>query len=87
MPKDIEPVETPFPMPQPLRPAFGDRVVRLVGPPSKGAIQQAIDGLAAAGGGRLSVASGDWPTGRLQLKSGVELHLEGGVHPEILWSD
>ncbi len=39
------------------------------------ALQQAIDALSAAGGGRLLIPAGRWLTGALQLKSGVELHI------------
>ena len=42
-------------------------------------IQQAIDATAAAGGGRVVVASGVHPIGTLRLKSHVELHLEEGA--------
>lgn len=40
------------------------------------ALQQAIDKLSAGGGGRLVFPAGRYRTGALQLKSGVELHLE-----------
>ena len=39
------------------------------------AIQQAIDAVSEAGGGRLTVPEGVFKTGALTLKSGVELHL------------
>ena len=42
---------------------------------NRAAIQRAIDATAAAGG-RVVVPAGRWRTGSLQLKSGVELHLE-----------
>lgn len=42
-------------------------------------IQQAIDAAAAAGGGRVVVASGMHPIGTLRLKSRVELHLKEGA--------
>ena len=40
------------------------------------ALQNAIDDLSERGGGRLSLSAGVWRSGALQLKSGVELHLE-----------
>ncbi len=43
------------------------------------AIQCAIDAAAAAGGGRVVVAPGEYPSGTLTLKSNVELHLEKGA--------
>jgi len=39
-------------------------------------LQQAIDHVSEAGGGRLTVPAGYYRTGALRLKSGVELHLE-----------
>ena len=43
------------------------------------ALQQAIDRISAKGGGRLTLTPGTYLTGCLQLRSGVELHLEKGV--------
>ena len=43
------------------------------------AIQCAIDAATAAGGGRVVVAPGEYPSGTLTLKSNVELHLEKGA--------
>ena len=45
---------------------------------NRAAIQRAIDA-AAKRGGRVTVPPGRWWTGSLQLKSGVELHLEKGA--------
>lgn len=45
-------------------------------------IQRAIDGLSAAGGGRLVFPAGVYRTGALRLKSGVELRLD---HPDTLF--
>ncbi len=42
-------------------------------------LQERIDACAAAGGGRVTVAAGDWKTGPLHLRSNVELHLEAGA--------
>ncbi|MBO4339935.1 MAG: glycoside hydrolase family 28 protein [Bacteroidales bacterium] len=43
------------------------------------AIQKAIDKVSLCGGGTVTVPAGDFLTGPLQLKSGVELHLEMGA--------
>ena len=43
------------------------------------AIQKAIDKVNAAGGGTVTVPAGDFLTGPVELKSGVELHLEMGA--------
>lgn len=43
------------------------------------AIQRAVDQAAAAGGGRVVVPAGDYPSGSLRLYSHVELHLEAGA--------
>ena len=43
------------------------------------AIQKAIDKVSSAGGGTVRVPAGDFLTGPLELKSGVELHLEMGA--------
>ncbi len=79
MPATIEAVNAPFPMPELSRPTFANREERLSLPPGPGAVQPAIDRLAANGGGRVVVPAGDWLTGRIVLRSGVELHLEEGA--------
>jgi len=43
------------------------------------AIRQTIDACAAAGGGRVIIPPGDFLTGAIHLKSGVELHLAEGA--------
>ena len=43
------------------------------------AIQKAIDKVSRAGGGTVTVPAGDFLTGPVELKSGVELHLEMGA--------
>jgi polygalacturonase len=42
-------------------------------------IQKAIDRLSRAGGGTVTVPAGDFLTGPIELRSGVELHLEMGA--------
>ena len=46
---------------------------------NRAAIQQAVDETAAQGGGKVVIPAGIWPTGSIELKSGVELHLEKGA--------
>jgi polygalacturonase len=43
------------------------------------AIAKAIEACAAAGGGRVRVPPGRWPTGAIRLRSRVELHLAKGA--------
>ena len=52
-------------------------------------VQGAIDRAAAAGGGRVVLAPGVYPSATLYLTSGVELHLEKGavLRGSALWSD
>ena len=42
-------------------------------------IQERVDACAAAGGGRVVVAAGEWRTGPIHLRSNVELHLAEGA--------
>ena len=44
-----------------------------------GNVAKAIEACAKAGGGRVLVPRGDFPTGAIHLKSNVELHLEDGA--------
>lgn len=61
--------------------AWGDIRVNLGSSPAenRAAIQREIDAVSAAGGGRVVIPPGEWPTGSIELKSGVELHLEKGA--------
>ena len=85
MPADIAPIKAPFTMPQLQRPTFPDRSISII---DKGAkegqiatrqIQAAIDDLNQQGGGTVYVPAGKWNTGRISLKSNVNLHLEQGA--------
>ena len=81
MPPDIAPIEAPFPMPQLRRPAIkGKKMV--VKMDKKGmsthAIQQAIDRTSKQGGGTVVIPAGRWQTGRIELRSNVELQLSEG---------
>lgn len=42
-------------------------------------IQERVDACAAAGGGRVVIAAGEWRTGPIHLRSNVELHLDKGA--------
>jgi polygalacturonase len=82
---DIAPVKAPFAMPVFKKPQFPKYEVRITG---KGAteqalvtkeIQAAIDNVSQHGGGSVIVPSGKWKTGRIALKSNVNLKLEDGA--------
>lgn len=82
LPAEIAPIEAPFYMPQLQKPTFPDREVKLF-PAADGRmqtkeIQKTIDRLSKQGGGRVILTAGDWSTGRIILKSNVELHTEEG---------
>ena len=51
----------------------------------KDAIQKAVNECAAAGGGMVSVPAGVWNTGKIHMKSNIELHLCDGA--ELIFSD
>lgn len=83
LPVAIAPIEAPFYMPQLQKPAFPDREVKLSADPDgkmqTKEIQRAIDRLSKMGGGRVTLSAGEWLTGRITLKSNVELHTEEGT--------
>ncbi|MCA9240341.1 MAG: glycoside hydrolase family 28 protein [Planctomycetales bacterium] len=91
MPESIAPVQAPFEMAELARPDFGETQgdgrrerVRFAADASGSALvtstlQAAIDRLSAAGGGTLVVPEGEWLTGRILLKSGVNLHVPRGA--------
>src|SRR5690554_5864027 len=85
MPDSIAPVDAPFDMPEFKKPVFPDLTVNIE---SKGAkqntlstkqIQVAIDEVTQAGGGTVLIPKGKWKSGRIQLKSNVNLHFEEGA--------
>lgn len=81
MPAAIAPVKPPFVMAQPQKPLIPQRTVmaRLKGHSLQTKrIQKAIDQTAAQGGGTVVLPSGKWNTGRITLKSNVNLHLSEG---------
>jgi len=85
LPVEIVPVTAPFAMPAFEKPSFPTLSLSIVetgateGEWSTAAIQTAIDDVSARGGGRVLVPAGTWRTGRLVLKSNIELHLEEGA--------
>lgn len=91
MPANIPPIRhAPFDMPQPQRPFFPDFTVNMK---DKGineknslitpAINQVIAEVSAKGGGTVIVPEGKWKSGRIVLKSNVNLHLEKGAEIEF----
>ena len=82
MPNAIEPVEAPFAMPAFQRPVFPERTVQVSmereGMSTKN-IQEAIDKTSCQGGGTVVIPAGIWQTGRITLKSNVNLHLSEGT--------
>ncbi len=83
MPKDIAPVKAPFRTIDFSYPTFPDLIVKVKlrkGKMATKAIQEAIDAVAAKGGGTVAVPKGTWTTGRIELKSNVNLHLDEGCN-------
>ena len=78
----IGPVKAPFPMPQFRKPTFPPLTVNITekgaqaGSKVTAAIQAAIDDVHDRGGGTVVVPPGEWRTGRISLKSNVNLHLQ-----------
>ncbi len=90
MPADIAPIsDAPFKMKSLKRPQFKANSLRLekgdIDGQGKatGAINSKIKRLSKQGGGRLTVPAGHWLTGRVELQSNVELHLEEGAVMEF----
>jgi polygalacturonase len=81
----IAPIKAPFPMENLKRPVFPDRTKNLKdlganeGMMITAVIQEAINELSEKGGGKLVIPKGKWKTGRISLKSHVNLHLEEGA--------
>lgn len=81
MPDTIAHIDPPFEMPQPQRVAIPNRTVtvKLKKGMNTQRIQQAIDGLSSQGGGHVIIPAGIWNTGRITLKSHIDLHLSAGA--------
>tara|TARA_R110002050_G_scaffold184989_4_gene318829 strand:+ start:4026 stop:5591 length:1566 start_codon:yes stop_codon:yes gene_type:complete len=85
LPDTIAPVSAPFRMPLFEKPTFPDRSINIL---ERGAeasklvtynIQSSIDIISELGGGTVIIPKGNWKTGRISLKSNVNLHLEAGA--------
>ena len=86
-------VKAPFDMPDLMVPVFPDRRFNIADYGARAgnkeattkAIADAISACHAAGGGRVVVPQGNWITGKIHLKSNVNLHVSEGA--ELLFSD
>jgi hypothetical protein len=78
LPATIAPVKAPFPMPAFKKPAFPSYTITIKGKANTQTqeIQTAIDAVSKRGGGTVIIPAGNWHTGRIILKSNVNLHLE-----------
>ncbi|WP_374165231.1 glycoside hydrolase family 28 protein [Arcticibacter sp. MXS-1] len=85
LPAEIAPVKAPFKMPVFKKPAFPALRLSIA---EKGArqnelstkeIQATIDEVNRRGGGTAIIPKGTWKTGRISLKSNVNLHIEEGA--------
>ncbi len=85
LPDEIVPVKAPFPLPPFQKPQFPALTVSIVengakeGELATQAIQAAIDTVSAKGGGTVVIPAGTWRTGRLSLKSNVNLNIAEGA--------
>jgi len=85
LPQEIKKVEAPFGMPDFKKPIFPKLSISITEKGAKQntkstkAIQAAIDQVSAKGGGTVIVPRGIWQTGRISLKSNVNLHLAEGA--------
>ncbi len=85
MPESIEPVDAPFPMPTFSKPSFPDFALNIAELEAKegdwvtAIINEAIREVNEKGGGRVIIPPGKWKSGRIILKSNVNLHLEEGA--------
>ena len=85
MPDDIAPIgKVPFKMKDLKRPVFKNNTVTLdaADVSSDGKVTKALNSkiamLSKKGGGRIVVPAGHWLTGRVELKSNIDLHLDEG---------
>lgn len=86
-------IEAPFEMPNILKPLFPNRTFSIVDFGAKQSkdflntepIKKAIEACNLAGGGKVIIPEGRWFTGKIHLKSNVNLHLEQGAI--LLFSD
>lgn len=85
LPDTIAPISAPFNMPVFVKPTFPNRTINILEKNAKentlvtNIIQASIDELHSLGGGKLIIPKGTWHTGRISLKSNVNLHFEDGA--------
>ncbi|MBD0824583.1 glycoside hydrolase family 28 protein [Aestuariibaculum marinum] len=85
LPDTIAPVTAPFAMPKFVKPSFPDRSINIkdnIEDPNgliTEIIQDAINNTSTQGGGTVIIPEGEWHTGRITLKSNVNLHFEDGA--------
>lgn len=85
LPATIAPVSAPFPLPAFKKTVFPALTISIVdkGATQQGittkAIQASIDEVNSRGGGSVNVPAGKWLTGRIHLKSNVNLHIAEGA--------
>lgn len=85
LPENIKPVVAPFGVPAFIKPTFPNRHINISSRVADSTelitstIQQAINELSDLGGGKVIIPKGDWKTGRISLKSHVNLHIEAGA--------
>ena len=86
MPHDIAPISnTYFNIPQLKRPQFPDRTVNMgdkglrADIPIHTLVNRTIEQLSSQGGGTVIIPAGKWLSGRIELKSFVELHIARGA--------
>lgn len=86
LPDTIASIKAPFDMPQLKKPVFADFELSITETGAKEnklstqEIQAAIDQVHKRGGGKVVIPAGDWKSGRLMLKSNVNLHLEANAN-------
>ena len=84
LPTEIAPIEAPFDMPQLAKPSIPDTIIRLSLNEAPKEIQtsyinQQITTLSQAGGGTIQLENGVWNSGRIELKSNINLHIPEGT--------
>ena len=85
IPEEIRPIKAPFKMPELQRPIFPERNINInetgaiKNQLSTSMIQKAIDELSQKGGGTVIIPEGKWLSGRIELKSNINLRLEEGA--------
>ena len=85
IPDEIEEIKAPFEMPKLKKPTFPNLSMDITKKGAKqnklstSAIQKAIDEIAQKGGGVVNIPKGNWLSGRIELKSNINLHFEEGA--------